>query len=67
MATHDCNCLECHAIERERIINALYSKRRQLEQLVILSDDVGETSGKWFYHDRIKELDGYIALIKGEK
>ncbi len=53
--------------ERERIIKMLEDKRSEIEKIVIMSDELGETGSKWFYQDRIRELSDYIALIKGEK
>lgn len=53
--------------ERERILRAFYKQRRELEEIVIGSESFGATDAKWFYQDRIKELDRYITLIKGEQ
>lgn len=53
--------------EQERIVKLLEGKRSEIEKIVTMSDELGETSAKWFYQDRIKELNNYIALIKGEK
>lgn len=53
--------------ERELIIKTLYAQRKELEEIVIGSESFGATDAKWFYQDRIKELDRYIALIKGEQ
>lgn len=51
----------------QRIIKLLEDKRSEIEKIVTMSDELGETSSKWFYQDRIRELSDYIALIKGEK
>jgi hypothetical protein len=52
---------------KERIIKLLEGKRGEIEKIVTMSDELGETSAKWFYQDRIKELNNYIALMKEEK
>jgi len=55
MTTHDCNCLECHAIERKRIIQLLEDRLQEAN----LPD------GALFIESTvIKQL---IKLIKEEK
>lgn len=53
--------------ERERIIKLLEANRSEKEKIVTMADELGETSAKWFYQDRVTDLNIYIALIKGEK
>ena len=48
------------------IVKLLEDKRREIDEIVTMSDELGETSAKWFYQDRARDLNNYIALIKGE-
>jgi flagellar biosynthesis/type III secretory pathway protein FliH len=53
-------------LEQERILDAFYAKRRQLEQLVLIANHDGLTENSKLFKSRIIYLDSLIEAIKGE-
>jgi hypothetical protein len=56
MTAHTCNCLECHAIERDQVIKLLVDSQQ------VNSSNVWQWNGSEF----VTTLGELIVLIKGE-
>lgn len=53
--------------ERERILDGLHSKRRQLDQLLIMAKLEGEAQFIELVETRIIDVENFIALAEGEQ
>lgn len=51
----------------ERILDALHSKRRQLDQLLILAEQEGDARYIELVETRIVDVENFIELVKGEQ